>query len=85
MTTMTPRQTKLIVAVGSVVSVLLVVAIVVGVNLLNRPLTEQERVAACMEEHGYPLDRPANEIDGFTMEGLRAAGEACNLPEDYKG
>ena len=32
-----------------------------------------------MDARGYPLDKPADEIDGFTMDGLREAAEACGL------
>ena len=42
------------------------------------PTTEAE-IAACMDARGYPLDKPADEIDGFTMDGLREAAEACGL------
>lgn len=42
------------------------------------PSTDAE-IAACMEERGYPLDKPADETEGFTMEGLREASEACGL------
>lgn len=34
-----------------------------------------------MEARGYPLDKPANEIEGFTMDGMRAAAEACGLDD----
>ena len=44
------------------------------------PSTDAE-VAACMEARGYPLDKPANEIEGFTMDGMRAAAEACGLDD----
>ena len=46
------------------------------------PSTEAE-VRACMEEQGYPIDKPAAETEGFTMEGLREAGELCNLDLIY--
>lgn len=42
------------------------------------PSTDAE-IAACMEEHGYPLDKAAKDTEGFTMEGLREASEDCGL------
>lgn len=42
------------------------------------PSTEAE-VRACMEEQGYPVDQVAAENEDFTLEGLRKAGELCNL------
>lgn len=42
------------------------------------PSTDAE-IAACMEARGYPLDKPANETEGFTMDGLREAAKACGL------
>lgn len=60
---------------------LLVAVLIVGVmilNSVNAPSTE-DRQAACMEEQGYPLDVPPKDIEGFTMDGLREASEACGL------
>jgi hypothetical protein len=77
---MTLKRT--VIVVGSAIAALLVVVIVIGaliLNSLNSPATEEERVAACMEQQGYPLDKPANEIEGFTMDGLREASKACGL------
>lgn len=45
------------------------------------PSTDAE-IAACMEARGYPLDKPANEIEGFTMDGMREAAKACGLEAD---
>ncbi|KQR43443.1 hypothetical protein ASF87_16770 [Microbacterium sp. Leaf161] len=75
------KQTKIVVAVGAAMGVLLAAVLVVGILILNsvNTPTEEERVAACMAERGYPLDKPANETEGFTMEGLREASEACGL------
>lgn len=77
---MTLKRT--VILIGSAVVALLVAAVVIGIlilNSLNAPQTEEERVAACMEEQGYPLDARADEIEGFTMEGMREASAACGL------
>ncbi|WKT89807.1 hypothetical protein QYR02_02515 [Microbacterium maritypicum] len=42
------------------------------------PSTDAER-AACMEAEGYPLDKPVNEVEGFTLEGMREAAAKCGL------
>jgi len=75
------KLNRTIVIVGSTIAVLLAALVVVGVlilNSMNAP-TEEERVAACMEAHGYPLEKTADEIEGFTMEGMREATKACAL------
>lgn len=77
---MTLKRTVII--IGSAVAALLVAAVVIGIlilNALNNPQTEEERVAACMEQQGYPLDQPANENENFTWEGLREASKVCGL------
>lgn len=73
-----------VIIIGSIVAALLVAVAIIGIlilNSLNAPATEEERVAACMEAHGYPLDKPADEVEGFTMEGLREASAACGLDD----
>ena len=78
------KLTRTIVIVGTTIAVLLAALVVVGVlilNSINAP-TEDERVAACMEAHGYPLDKPANEVEGFTLDGMRQASAACGLDKD---
>lgn len=74
-----------IIIIGSIIAALLVAVAIIGVlilNSLNEPRTAEERAAACMEAEGYPLDMPAKEIEGFTMDGMRAAAEKCGLDED---
>lgn len=71
-----------IIIVGSVVAVLLAAVAIIGIlilNSLNSPATEEQRIAACMEAEGYPLDKPANEVEGFTVEGMREAAVKCGL------
>ncbi|MFD8768463.1 hypothetical protein [Microbacterium oxydans] len=74
-----------IVIIGSIVAVLLVAVAIIGIlilNSLNNPATEEERIAACMEARGYPLDKPANEVEGFTIEGMREAAKVCGLSDN---
>lgn len=74
-----------IVVIGSIIAALLVTVAIIGIlilNSLNNPMTEEERIAACMESHGYALDKPANEVEGFTIEGMREAAKACGLSND---
>jgi len=78
------KLNRTIVIVGATVAALLAALLVVLVlilNSMNAP-TEEERVAACMDAHGYPLDKPANEVEGFTIEGMRAAATACGMDSD---
>lgn len=44
--------------------------------------TTDEQIAACMEAEGYPLEKPANEVEGFTMEGMHEAADKCGLEQD---
>lgn len=72
-----------VIVIGSVIATLLVIVAIIGILILtslNRPQTEQERVAACMEAHGYPLDETPN--DDFTWEGMREAASKCGLEQD---
>lgn len=75
------KLNRTIVIVGGAVAVLLAAVLVVGILILssmNAP-TDEERVAACMESHGYPLDKPAEDVEGFTLEGMRAAAAECGM------
>lgn len=77
------KLNRTIIIVGATIAVLLAALIVVGILILNsvNAPSDDERVAACMEAHGYPLDKTADEIEGFTMEGMREATKAC-APEN---
>ncbi|MFS6529697.1 hypothetical protein V8Z69_07465 [Microbacterium aurugineum] len=77
------KQNRGVIVIGSVVAVLLVAVAIIGVlilNSINNPMTEEERIAACMEEKGYALDETPN--DDFTWEGLREASAACGLDSE---
>lgn len=79
------NQTRIVVIVGSVVGVLLVVAIVVGIIIANTLNAQSARASYedCMARRGFPVDAPApavsnqSEADAY-INRLAEAAAACH-------